>query len=86
MNVTVADWAALLAIVVALFALDLLLATLRPHAVGFREAALWSVFFMAAAVGFGVILARLEGWGTGLSSSRATSWRRACPSTTCSSS
>jgi tellurite resistance protein TerC len=63
MTVTVADWAVLLGIVLALFALDLLLATLRPHAVGFREAALWSVFFVAAAAGFGVGLAGLEGWG-----------------------
>jgi tellurite resistance protein TerC len=62
MNVTVADWAVLLGIVAALFALDLILATLRPHAVGFREAALWSVFFIAAAVGFGLALAALEGW------------------------
>jgi tellurite resistance protein TerC len=62
MNVTAADWLVLLAIVVVLFAVDLLVATLRPHAVGFSEAALWSVFFIAAAVGFGVILAALEGW------------------------
>lgn len=63
MNVTGADWAVLLAIVLALFALDLLVATLRPHAVGFREAALWSVLFIAAAAGFGVALGGLEGWG-----------------------
>jgi tellurite resistance protein TerC len=62
MNVTAADWAVLLAIVAALFAFDLLVATLRPHAVGFREAAIWSAFFIAAAVGFGVALAALEGW------------------------
>src|SRR6185312_6888497 len=62
MDVTVADWALLLGIVVALFTLDLVLATLRPHAVGFREAALWSVFFIAAACGFGLALAALEGW------------------------
>jgi tellurite resistance protein TerC len=63
MNVTGADWAVLLAIVVALFALDLLVATLRPHAVGFREAVIWSAFFVAAAVGFGAVLGGLEGWG-----------------------
>jgi tellurite resistance protein TerC len=62
MNVTGADWGILLAIVVVLFALDLLLATLRPHAVGFREAAAWSVFFVAAAAAFGVALAAMEGW------------------------
>ncbi len=62
MSVTLADWAVLLGIVAALFTLDLVLATLRPHAVGFREAALWSVFFIAAAGGFGLALAALEGW------------------------
>src|ERR1700759_1118074 len=62
MNVTLADWAVRLGIVAALFALALTLATLRPHAVGFREAALWSAFFIAAALGFGLALAALEGW------------------------
>jgi tellurite resistance protein TerC len=62
MNVTAEDWGVLLAIVVALFTTDLLVATLRPHAVGFREAALWSAFFIAAAAGFGAILGVLEGW------------------------
>ncbi len=65
MNVTAADWVVLLATVVALFAVDLLVATLRPHAMGFREAALWYLLFAAAAVGFGVSLAALEGWDYG---------------------
>jgi tellurite resistance protein TerC len=63
MNVTGADWGILLGIVVALFALDLAVATLRPHAVGFREAVAWSVFFIAAAGAFGAVLGGLEGWG-----------------------
>jgi tellurite resistance protein TerC len=63
MNVTAADWAILLGVLLVLFALDLLVATLRPHAVGFREAAGWSVFFVAAAAGFGAALGGLEGWG-----------------------
>jgi tellurite resistance protein TerC len=63
MNVTGADWGVLLGFVVVLFALDLLLATLRPHVVGFREAALWSVFFVACAAGFGAALGGLKGWG-----------------------
>lgn len=50
MDVTTADVLVLLAIVVALFAADLLVATLRPRAVGFREAALWSVFFTGRAL------------------------------------
>ena len=63
MNVTAADWLVLLGTVLVLFAADLLVATLRPHAVGFREAALWSAFFVAVAAGFGLALAGLEGWG-----------------------
>jgi tellurite resistance protein TerC len=65
MNVTIVDWLVLLGLVGLLFAVDLLVATLRPHAVGFREAALWSGFFVAAAVGFGFALAALEGWEYG---------------------
>jgi TerC family integral membrane protein len=65
LDVTAVDWLVLLGIVVVLLAVDLLVATLRPHVVGFREAALWSVFFVAVAVGFGVALAGLEGSGYG---------------------
>lgn len=65
MNVTAVDWVVLLAIVAALFAVDLLVTTLRPHAMGFREAALWYVLFASAAVGFGLALATLEGWDYG---------------------
>jgi tellurite resistance protein TerC len=44
---------------------DLLLATVRPHAVGFREAIAWSAFYIAVAVVFGVVFASLAGWGDG---------------------
>ena len=36
-------------VIVALLALDLLLATVRPHAVGYREATAWSVLYIAGA-------------------------------------
>jgi tellurite resistance protein TerC len=49
--------------VLPLFAIDLLSATRRPHAVGLAEAALWLAFFVTAAAGFGVVLGALEGWG-----------------------
>ena len=47
-------WVATIALVVVLLAVDLVLATIRPHRVGFREAAAWSVFYVAVAIGFGV--------------------------------
>lgn len=37
MTVSAVDWLVLLGTVVILFAVDLTVATLRPHAVGFRE-------------------------------------------------
>jgi tellurite resistance protein TerC len=45
----------MIGLIVALLAVDLVLATLRPHAVGFREAAAWSLFYIAVAIGFGVV-------------------------------
>jgi tellurite resistance protein TerC len=65
LGVTAAGWALTIAVIVALLALDLLLATLRPHAVGYREAAAWSVFYIAVAVVFGLVFAALVGWGYG---------------------
>jgi tellurite resistance protein TerC len=46
-------WAATIGVIVALLALDLALAALRPHRVGFREAAAWSVFYIVVALAFG---------------------------------
>ncbi|OLT09807.1 tellurium resistance protein TerC [Pseudonocardia sp. CNS-139] len=47
-------WALTIGLVVVLLAADLVLAALRPHRVGFREAVAWSVFYIAVAVLFGV--------------------------------
>lgn len=65
MRITPLGWGVTVGVIVALLALDLLLATLRPHAVGYREAAGWSVFYIAAAVVFGLLLATFAGWGYG---------------------
>ena len=51
--------------ILALLALDLLLATVRPHAIGYREATAWSVFYITVAVVFGLVLASQVGWGYG---------------------
>ena len=58
-------WALTIGVIVALLAFDLLLATVRPHTVGYREAAAWSAFYIAVAVVFGLVLASLAGWGYG---------------------
>ena len=46
-------WAVTIGVIVALLALDLALAALRPHRVGFKEATAWSVFYIAVALAFG---------------------------------
>ena len=65
MVVTAVGWAVTIGVIVALLAVDLLLATVRPHAVGYREAAAWSAFYIAVAVVFGLVFASQVGWGYG---------------------
>jgi tellurite resistance protein TerC len=55
LEITAMVWLVTLVVIVALFALDLGLAVRRPHAVGFREAALWSVFYIGVAIVFGLV-------------------------------
>ena len=55
LEVTVLRWALTIGLIVGLLALDLGLAAARPHVVGFREAAVSSVFFIAVAIVFGVV-------------------------------
>ncbi|MEU6036255.1 TerC family protein [Actinomadura sp. NPDC047616] len=49
-------WGATIALIIGLFVFDLLVAVRRPHAVGLGEATFWSVFYIAAAVTFGLVL------------------------------
>ncbi|HET9003706.1 MAG TPA: hypothetical protein VFN39_06850, partial [Gemmatimonadaceae bacterium] len=65
LDVTLAGWSVTVGLVLALLALDLTLAVRRPHEVGFREATLWSVFYIAVAIGFGLVFASIAGWGFG---------------------
>ncbi len=58
-------WVVMIGLIVVLLAVDLVLATLRPHAVGFREAAAWSLFYIAVAIGFGVVFQAQTGGGYG---------------------
>jgi tellurite resistance protein TerC len=64
-GVTAVAWALTIGVIVVLLGLDLVLATVRPHAVGYKEAAAWSVAYVAVAVAFGLVLASVAGWGYG---------------------
>ena len=65
LEVTVLGWAATVAVIAALFAIDLFVAGGRAHVVGFREAVGWSVFYVAVALAFGVVFGALAGWRFG---------------------
>jgi TerC family integral membrane protein len=64
-GVTAVAWAVTIGVIVVLLGLDLVLATVRPHAVGYKEATAWSVAYVAMAVVFGLVLASWAGWGYG---------------------
>ncbi|HET9102449.1 MAG TPA: TerC/Alx family metal homeostasis membrane protein [Solirubrobacteraceae bacterium] len=55
-------WAATLLLIGALLALDLVRSARRPHAVGAREAVVWSLFYVGIAVSFGLALGVIGGW------------------------
>src|ERR687894_186226 len=56
-------WTVTIALVLVLLAVDLILATVRPHRVGFREATAWSVFYVGVAIAFGIWLTLAYGGG-----------------------
>ncbi len=61
LEVTTLRWVITIAVIVALLAADLGLAALRPHAVGFKEAAISSVFYISVAVVFGLVFTAQAG-------------------------
>jgi tellurite resistance protein TerC len=65
MTVPLWVWLATVAGIVVLVTIDLWQAR-RPHEVGFREAATWSIVYVAAAVAFGVGLLLTAGTGPGI--------------------
>jgi tellurite resistance protein TerC len=65
LDVTTAGWVVTLGLIGALFLFDIGYSTRRPHAVGFREAVAWSIFYIAVAVIFGVVFGVLAGWQYG---------------------
>jgi tellurite resistance protein TerC len=65
LDVTPTAWAGTVAFIAGLFAVDLLASARRPHAVGFGEAVAASVFYIAVALAFGVVLGLVSGWEFG---------------------
>jgi tellurite resistance protein TerC len=65
LDVTPVAWAATIAIILALFAFDLLYSGRRPHAVGFREATVQSLFYIGIALTFGAVFTVIAGGGFG---------------------
>ncbi len=65
LEVTTLGWTLTIGVIVALLALDLTLGVMRPHVVGFREAAGWSIFYIAVAIAFGLVFANVAGWNFG---------------------
>ncbi len=48
-------WGITLGVIVLLFVFDLVVSARNPHVIGFKEAAGWSVFYIAVAIVFGVV-------------------------------
>jgi tellurite resistance protein TerC len=65
LDVTATGWAVTIGLVVVLLAVDLALAVARPHHVGFREATIQSLFYIAVAVAYGIVFGSIAGWGFG---------------------
>jgi tellurite resistance protein TerC len=65
LDVSAAGWAVTLGLVGGLLAFDIGFSARRPHAVGFREAVAWSVFYVAVAVIFGAVFGIVAGWEFG---------------------
>lgn len=54
MNVSLTTWLIVLGAILALIVVDLLTVSRKPHDVKFKEAATWSIFYIAVAIGFGI--------------------------------
>ncbi|GLY50484.1 TerC/Alx family metal homeostasis membrane protein [Lentzea sp. NBRC 102530] len=65
LDISLLTWALTIGFVVALLTVDLVVAAKRPHHVGLGEAAVWSVVYVAIALGFGVWFMLHHGSGPG---------------------
>ena len=58
-------WAITVVGILLLIALDFVMVSRKPHEVKFREAALWSVFYVGVAIAFGIALIVWQGSAVG---------------------
>ena len=54
MDVSLTKWFVVIGAILALIVVDLLTVSRKPHEVKFKEAATWSIFYIAVAIGFGI--------------------------------
>jgi tellurite resistance protein TerC len=54
MNVTLLTWAIVVGAILALIIIDLLTISKKPHDVMFKEASIWSIFYISIAIVFGI--------------------------------
>ncbi|MBM3731646.1 MAG: TerC family protein [Actinobacteria bacterium] len=54
MNVSLTTWLVVIAAILGLIFLDLVTVSRKPHSVKFKEAAGWSIFYIALAIAFGL--------------------------------
>ena len=65
MDITLALWIGTVVGIIALVALDFVAVSRKPHEVKFREAMLWSIFYVGIAVAFGIAMFIWQGSQTG---------------------
>lgn len=56
MSVSLTMWLITIGAILVLVVMDFLTVSRKPHEVSFREAAIWSIFYIAVAVAFGVFI------------------------------
>ena len=61
MDVTLLTWSLVIGVIAALILVDLLTVSRKPHEVMFKEAAIWSIFYISVAIAFGVWVWLTEG-------------------------
>ncbi|MEV0704587.1 TerC family protein [Saccharopolyspora sp. NPDC050389] len=65
LEITTLTWVLTIAVIIALLAIDLIMAAAHPHRVGFAEASAWSVAYILVAIVFGVWFAMQYGGEAG---------------------